>query len=217
MKEIDKYNWNSISGDKYWAIVDILNNPDASDLQKQAELIALIEDVDIDTILNMNMNDVAAKINKLVFLNKFELDKHYNPRKIKVGDVEYNVYPDLTNLNVAQFMDYQTFITKPFRESYDKILSIFIIPDGHNYNEGYDILDVQKMIRENMSWMNIQSLLNFIVVKYVKSYMRIQAYLTKQIRKEKNQIKRDTLMKKLEMMIQAKNQLVNLACSASCA
>lgn len=122
MKEIDKYNWNSISGDKYWEIVDILNNPDASDMQKQAELIALIEDVDIDTILNMNMNDVAVKINKLVFLNKFELDKHYNPRKIKVGDIEYNVYPDLTNLNVAQFMDYQTFITKPFRESYDKIL-----------------------------------------------------------------------------------------------
>ena len=29
MKEIDKYNWNSISGDKYWEIVDILNNPDA--------------------------------------------------------------------------------------------------------------------------------------------------------------------------------------------
>lgn len=217
MKEIDKYNWNSISGDKYWGIVDILNNPDASDMQKQAELIALIEDVDIDTILNMNMNDVAAKINKLVFLNKFELDKHYNPRKIKVGDIEYNVYPDLTNLNVAQFMDYQTFITKPFRESYDKILSIFIIPAGHNYNEGYDILDVQKMIRENMSWMNIQSLLNFILVKYVKSYMRIQAYLTKQIRKEKNHQKRDTLMRKLETMIQAKNQLVNLACSASCA
>ena len=217
MKEIDKYNWNSISGDKYWSIVDILNNPDASDIQKQAELIALIEDVDIDTILNMNMNDVAAKINKLVFLNKFELDKHYNPRKIKVGDMEYNVYPDLTNLNVAQFMDYQTFITRPFRESYDKILSIFIIPTGHNYNEGYDILDVQKMIRENMSWVNIQSLLNFILVKYVKSYVRIQAYLTKQIRKEKNPQKKDTLMKKLELMIQAKNQLVNLACSASCA
>ena len=217
MKEIDKYNWNSISGDKYWEIVDILNNPDASDMQKQAELIALIEDVDIDTILNMNMNDVAAKINKLEFLNKFELDKHYNPRKIKIGDIEYNVYPDLTNLNVAQFMDYQTFITKPFRESYDKILSIFIIPVGHNYNEGYDILDVQKMIRENMSWVNIQSLLNFILVKYVKSYMRIQAYLTKRIRKEKNPVKKDTLMKKLETMIQAKNQLVNLACSASCA
>ena len=216
IKEVNKYSWNHITGEQYWEIFDILNS-EASDMQKQAELIALIEDVDIDTILNMNMNDVAAKINKLVFLNKFELDKHYNPRKIKVGDVEYNVYPDLTNLNVAQFMDYQTFITKPFRESYDKILSIFIIPTGHNYNEGYDILDVQKMIRENMSWVNIQSLLNFILVKYVKSYMRIQAYLTKKIRKEKDQIKRDTLMRKLETMIQAKNQLVNLACSASCA
>ena len=126
------------------------------------------------------------------------------------------LWKQLKKILDSKKVDYQTFITKPFRESYDKILSIFIIPAGHNYNEGYDILDVQKMIRENMSWVNIQSLLNFIVVKYVKSYMRIQAYLTKQIRKEKNQIKRDTLMKKLETMIQAKNQLVNLACSASC-
>lgn len=215
-KEINKYSWNHITGEQYWEIFDILNS-EASDLQKQAELIALIEGKPVDEILSLDMSSAAELINKLVFLNKFELDKHYNPRKIKVGDIEYNVYPDLTNLNVAQFMDYQTFITKPFRESYDKILSIFIIPAGHNYNEGYDILDVQKMIRENMSWVNIQSLLNFILVKYVKSYMRIQAYLTKQIRKEKNPEKRDTLMRKLETMIQAKKQLVNLACSASCA
>ena len=127
------------------------------------------------------------------------------------------LWKQLKKILDSKKVDYQTFITKPFRESYDKILSIFIIPAGHNYNEGYDILDVQKMIRENMNWVNIQSLLNFILVKYVKSYMRIQAYLTKKIRKEKNQIKRDTLMKKLETMIQAKNQLVNLACSASCA
>ena len=214
VKEVDKYNWNSISGDKYWEIVDILNNPDASEMQKQAELIALIEDVDIDTILNMNMNDVAVKINKLEFLNKFEIDKHYKPRKIKVGDIEYNVYPDLTNLNVAQFMDYQTFITKPFRESYDKILSIFIIPAGHNYNEGYDILDVQKMIRENMSWVNIQSLLNFIVVKYVKSYMRIQAYLTKKVRKEKNPQKKMEMERNLNQLMKSLKILTSFRFSA---
>ena len=39
IKEINKYSWNHITGEQYWEIVDILNNPEASDLQKQAELI----------------------------------------------------------------------------------------------------------------------------------------------------------------------------------
>ena len=215
-KEINKYSWNHITGEQYWEIFDILNS-EASDLQKQAELIALIEGKSVDEILSLDMSSAAELINKLVFLNKFELSKRYHPSSIIIDNKKYNVYPNLANLNVAQFIDYQSFIAQPFRESYDKILSILLIPGGHNYNEGYDILDVQKMIRENMSWVNIQSLLNFILVKYVKSYMRIQAYLTKRIRKEKNPVKKDTLMKKLETMIQAKNQLVNLACSASCA
>ena len=214
MKEIDKYNWNSISGDKYWEIVDILNNPDASDMQKQAELIALIEDVDIDTILNMNMNDVAAKINKLEFLNKFELDKHYNPRKIKVGDIEYNVYPDLTNLNVAQFMDYQTFITKPFRESYDKILSIFLIPDGHEYNSGYDILEVQEVIRTKLSWLEIQNLLNFILVRYADSYIHSLAYLTKKVRKEKDPKKKMEMERNLNQLMESLKILTSFRFSA---
>lgn len=216
MKEIDKYNWNSISGDKYWEIVDILNNPDASEMQKQAELIALIEDKSVDEILSLDMSSAAELINKLEFLNKFELSKRYHPSSIIIDNKKYNVYPNLANLNVAQFIDYQSFIAQPFRESYDKILSIFLIPDGHEYNSGYDILEVQEVIRTKLSWLEIQNLLNFILVKYVKSYMRIQAYLTKKVRKEKDPQKKDTLMKKLETMIQAKNQLVNLACSASC-
>lgn len=214
MKEIDKYNWNSISGDKYWEIVDILNNPDASDLQKQAELIALIEDVDIDTILNMNMNDVAVKINKLVFLNKFELDKHYNPRKIKIGDIEYNVYPDLANLNVAQFIDYQSFISQPFRESYDKILSIFIIPDGHEYNNGYDILEVQEAIRTKLSWLEIQNLLNFILVKYADSYIHSLTSLTKMVRKEKNPKKKMEMERNLNQLMKSLKILTSFRFSA---
>ena len=152
IKEVNKYSWNHITGEQYWEIFDILNS-EASDLQKQAELIALIEGKSVDEILSLDMSAAAELINKLEFLNKFELSKRYHPSSIIIDNKKYNVYPNLANLNVAQFIDYQSFIAQPFRESYDKILSIFLIPDGHEYNSGYDILEVQEVIRTKLSWL----------------------------------------------------------------
>lgn len=202
MKEINKYSWSYITGDQYWDIFDILNS-DASDLQKQAELIALIEGKEVEEILSLDMTTAAELINKLVFLNKFELSKRYHPSSITIGDKKYNVYPNLSNLNVAQFIDYQSFISKPFRESYDKILSIFLIPAGCEYNNGYDIIEVQEMIRTKLSWLEIQNLLNFILVKYADSYNHSLAYLTKRVQKEKDPQKKMEMERNLNQLMES--------------
>ena len=213
IKEINKYSWNHITGEQYWEIFDILNS-EASDLQKQAELIALIEGKSVDEILSLDMSAAAELINKLEFLNKFELSKRYHPSSIIIDNKKYNVYTNLANLNVAQFIDYQSFISQPFRDSYDKILSIFLIPDGHEYNSGYNILEVQEVIRTKLSWFEIQNLLNFILVKYVKSYMRIQAYLTKKVRKEKNPQKKLEMERNLNQLMESLKILTSFRFSA---
>ena len=213
IKEINKYSWNHITGEQYWEIFDILNS-EASDLQKQAELIALIEDKSVDEILSLDMSSAAELINKLEFLNKFELSKRYHPSSIIIDNKKYNVYPNLANLNVAQFIDYQSFIAQPFRESYDKILSIFLIPDGHEYNSGYDILEVQKVIRTKLSWLEIQNLLNFILVRYVDSYNHSLAYLTKKVRKEKNPQKKMEMERNLNQLMKSLKILTSFRFSA---
>ena len=212
-KEINKYSWNHITGEQYWEIFDILNS-EASDLQKQAELIALIEGKSVDEILSLDMSAAAELINKLVFLNKFELSKRYHPSSIIIDNKKYNVYPNLANLNVAQFIDYQSFIAQPFRESYDKILSIFLIPDGHEYNSGYDILEVQEVIRTKLSWLEIQNLLNFILVRYADSYNRSLAYLTKKVRKEKNPQKKMEMERNLNQLMESLKILTSFRFSA---
>ena len=212
-KEINKYSWNHITGEQYWEIFDILNS-EASDLQKQAELIALIEDKSVDEILSLDMSSAAELINKLEFLNKFELSKRYHPSSIIIDNKKYNVYTNLANLNVAQFIDYQSFIAQPFRESYDKILSIFLIPDGHEYNSGYDILEVQKVIRTKLSWLEIQNLLNFILVRYVDSYNHSLAYLTKKVRKEKNPQKKMEMERNLNQLMKSLKILTSFRFSA---
>ena len=212
-KEINKYSWNHITGEQYWEIFDILNS-EASDLQKQAELIALIEDKSVDEILSLDMSSAAELINKLEFLNKFELSKRYHPSSIIIDNKKYNVYTNLANLNVAQFIDYQSFVAQPFRESYDKILSIFLIPDGHEYNSGYDILEVQKVIRTKLSWLEIQNLLNFILVRYVDSYNHSLAYLTKKVRKEKNPQKKMEMERNLNQLMKSLKILTSFRFSA---
>lgn len=213
IKEINKYSWNHITGEQYWEIFDILNS-EASDLQKQAELIALIEGKSVDEILSLDMSSAAELINKLEFLNKFELSKRYHPSSIIIDNKKYNVYPNLANLNVAQFIDYQSFISQPFRESYDKILSIFIIPDGHEYNSGYDILEVQEAIRTKLSWLEIQNLLNFILVKYADSYIHSLTSLTKKVRKEKDPKKKMEMERNLNQLMKSLKILTSFHFSA---
>ena len=213
IKEINKYSWNHITGEQYWEIFDILNSG-ASDLQKQAELIALIEGKSVDEILSLDMSSAAELINKLEFLNKFELSKRYHPSSIIIDNKKYNVYTNLANLNVAQFIDYQSFIAQPFRDSYDKILSIFLIPDGHEYNSGYDILEVQEVIRTKLSWLEIQNLLNFILVRYVDSYNHSLAYLTKKVRKEKNPQKKLEMERNLNQLLKSLKILTSFRFSA---
>ena len=213
IKEINKYSWNHITGEQYWEIFDILNS-EASDLQKQAELIALIEGKSVDEILSLDMSSAAELINKLEFLNKFELSKRYHPSSIIIDNKKYNVYPNLANLNVAQFIDYQSFIAQPFRESYDKILSIFLIPDGHEYNSGYDILEVQEAIRTKLSWLEIQNLLNFILVKYADSYVHSLTSLTKKVRKEKDPTKKMEMERNLNQLMKSLKILTSFRFSA---
>ena len=147
-KEVNKYDWYSISGEKYWKIIDILQSED-DDITKQAELIATIEGISVDEVLNMPIQESAKKVKSLAFLNEFPM-KEYRSLKTQVMDGKtYDVITDMSKLTTAAFIDYQTYTKLSFRDAYDKILSCFIIPAGFTYNDGYDVAEVQQIIREN--------------------------------------------------------------------
>lgn len=191
------YSWDHINSEKYWEICDILNDPDDNDMDKSAKLCCVIEGMDLDDFYNLPINDATENINKLSFLNNFSLIKHYTPKNLVIDGQKYNVMSDMSKLNVSQFIDYENFIQQPFRDNYDKILSIFIIPENYKYNDGYDISKVQEMIREKITFREVQSLANFILVKFLKYFLNSLRYLTCQIKKMKGEEK-----VKMEKMIE---------------
>ena len=103
-KEVNKYDWYSISGEKYWQIIDILQS-DEDDITKQAELIATIEDISVDEVLNMPIQESAQKVKSLAFLNEFPMKEYRSLKTQVMGGKTYDVITDMSKLTTAAFID----------------------------------------------------------------------------------------------------------------
>lgn len=59
---------------------------------------------------------------------------------------------DIKDLTTGQYIDYQTYMqdNEDFK-NLAKVLSVFIVPKGKTYNEGYDVEDVIRELDEHLS------------------------------------------------------------------
>lgn len=212
-KETDTFNWDSITIEKYYELQDILNDEVDDDITKNVKMVALITDKDESEIWNMDLTEASEYISKLTFLNKFDIPDHPN-MKFNLPGYQLKVVKDVTKINVAQYVDFQNFIKMPLREGMEKILSIFLIPEGCKYNEGYDIIDLQKVIRENMSFRVAEGLLSFFIEKYGKLLIHSLVYCRRQVKKTKDPEMMEKLMKTEE---ETKKKLEDLIHLTGCA
>lgn len=208
-KENNPFDWENISIDKYYDIKDILDDETDDDITKNVKLVAVMMDKDEQEVWDMDMAQAGDYISRLQFLNKFELPKHPN-MNIKLPGYDLTVIKDLTKITVAQYVDFQNFIKLPMREGMEKILSIFLIPDGYKYNDGYDIVDLQKVIRENLSFRVAEGLLGFFMEKYGKSLIHSLVYCRRQIKKTKDKEMMESLEKKEKEIQKKLDSLIHL-------
>ena len=177
-------------------------------------MVALITDKDESEIWNMDLTEAGEYISKLIFLNKFDIPDHPN-MKFNLPGYQLKVMKDVTKINVAQYVDFQNFVKMPLREGMEKILSIFLIPEGCKYNEGYDIIDLQKVIRENMSFRVAEGLLSFFLNRYGRSLVHSLTYCKRQMKKMKNPEMMEKLEKTQKEIIQRLDSLMHLTGSIS--
>ena len=211
-KEKNPFDWENISIDKYYEIKDILDDETDDDITKNVKMVAVITDKDEDEVWNMDMAEAGEYISRLQFLNKFELPDNPN-MKFNLPGYQLKVMKDVSKISVAQYVDFQNFVKLPLREGMEKILSIFLIPEGCKYNDGYDIIDLQKEIRENLSFRVAEGLLSFFMEKYGTLLIHSLVYCRKQVKKTKNPEMMEKL-EKTEKEIQQK--LDSLICLIGC-
>lgn len=208
-KEKNPFDWENITIEKYYEIKDILDDEEDDDITKNVKMVAVITDKDEDEVWSMDMAEAGEYISRLQFLNKFELPDNPN-MKFNLPGYQLKVMKDVSKISVAQYVDFQNFVKLPLREGMEKILSIFLIPEGCKYNEGYDIIDLQKVIRENISFRVAEGLLSFFIEKYGELLIHSLVYCRKQVKKTKDKEMMEKF-KKTEKEIQQKlDSLIHL-------
>ena len=208
-KEKNPFDWENITIEKYYEIKDILDDETDDDITKNVKLVSVITDKDEDEVWNMDMAEAGEYISKLTFLNKFDIPDNPN-MKFNLPGYQLKVMKDVTKINVAQYVDFQNFVKMPLREGMEKILSIFLIPDGCKYNEGYDIIDLQKVIRENISFRVAEGLLSFFLQEYGRLLIHSLTYCRRQVKKTKDPQLMEKLMKTEEETKKKLEDLIHL-------
>ena len=129
--------WNDI---KYRTLLDIR---EAANIEDENERVyAIMEAVFGEDVLDLPLKDFNEKCKELQFLQK-EIPNDLHVKDIKVNGREYYFDGLLGKITTAQYIDFQNYQKNNDEQ---KSFSVFIIPKGHKYNDGYDMDQVFKDI-----------------------------------------------------------------------
>ena len=156
-------SWEKLTIGKYQELTAILNKG-GEEIEMKTEIISLLTDMDIDDVYDLPLPTYHRLLQSIGFLFE-EIPHRQVLRKYNLGGIEFEVLMSIEKMTAGQFIDYQTFIKDP-QKYLVELLSIFFIPKGHKYNDGYDMVEVQKAIRENLSIVDGHSLAAFFLLWY---------------------------------------------------
>ena len=125
--------WNVIT---YRQLLDIR---EAANIEDENERVyAIMEAVFGEDVLDLPLKDFNEKCKELQFLQK-EIPNDLHVKDIKVNGREYYFDGLLGKITTAQYIDFQNYQKNNDEQ---KVFSVFIIPKGHKYNDGYDMEQV---------------------------------------------------------------------------
>ena len=166
----------------------------------QAEWLAIYADTDVDSIMNYPVTKYHKLLERFYadYFTDFSKAEPAIKDKYTAGDMVLVPMLDFTQITVAQMMDFSVLSTDPI-ENIEKLLAIFLIPKGKKYNDGYDLMEVQKAILK-MPFNELSPLLAFFLKWFPGCRNHIQISCLEEVRKQTKKIM------KLEKRIQRKQK-----------
>ena len=192
-------NYNDLTVGKYQEIMVVLNGKVVDEYATNIQLVSILSDMSEDDVLNLGLSEYKVLNQKLSFL-LVEPPKRMIANMYKIGGFELETMLDVRKMTVAQYVDYQTFV-KDVDKYLIEMLSVFLVPKGMKYNEGYDIVEVQRAIRDNLSIVDAMSLSAFFLLWSQSLIKATLTYLTKQMKKMKRTMKKPMEIQKMEEAI----------------
>lgn len=194
MDIIDSYNRLPIG--KYQEILEVTHNESLEEIDKQTQILSILTGVAEEEILHLPIGEYKELVAKAAFLEPENITYHQVPKKYILGGMELYPVRDFRRLETAQYIDFQTY-AQDLDKYLVEYLSVILVPKGHRYNEGYDIIEVQKAIREEMPISDGVSLVAFFLTLFRKSIASSLNYSRKEAQGIKDRKKREKVMEEI--------------------
>lgn len=185
MKIIDSYDTLPLG--IYLDIMALCEDAAMEEDDRQLQIISLLTGETEDTLLKLPILEFRELARKAQFLEVEAPRPAAMPAKLRLGDMTLIPTTKVTKLTTAQFVDYQTFAKEGHKRLVEQ-LSCFLIPQGCDYGEGYDMEEVHAAIREYLTVTQAQGLAAFFFGRwrrYVGSTLIYSAWKAKRIREPK--------------------------------
>ena len=134
--------WKDITLRQFNKIQDLLQEIDEYTTLNIIDILYGVDSADMPAMEVMNKYAHSLDFLMTTIPTNEKLKETYT-----INQREYNSNINLTQMTTAQFIDYQNY-SKENPVDISKCLSVFIIPAGHTYNDGYDLKRVQDDIKD---------------------------------------------------------------------
>lgn len=190
---------------KYLEIADLMKQEGLTDIERQTELLAILNDTTADAILDLPLADYHALAYQSKFLESdppkakgTRVAKSYRLAYYDDGGerVEFELVPvlDIRKLTAAQYIDFQTFTKMDGKLA--EVLSCLLVPKGRRYCEDYDPVEVQRAINASLSVADALELFAFFLRKLessIRAMLICSKLLLKRMPEEMTEERRATL------------------------
>lgn len=129
-------DYRNIQLRKYYELKKVIES-DMDDIDMQVNIIALLNDMEVNDVYNLPLDDYAEKVGEIMFLSEPPKPRRIKIRtsEIKINGKKYTLLTKPEKMTAGQYIDYQTCLKNKL--GFEYILSCLLIPDGKKYGE-YD-------------------------------------------------------------------------------
>ena len=187
-------NYRDLPYGKYEEIVRLCET-EMTDVDRKVAVISVLTGKTEDEVLKLPL-DVFTRYSAATRFLEAECPENLIPavaRSYPVGGFVLVPVADMRKVTAAQYIDFQTFAEDRDHRAVE-MLSCFLIPRGCDYNDGYDVLDVHRAIRDGMSVATVLSLLAFFFKSWVESIKAIRTSLKREARRIRNPERRAAML-----------------------
>lgn len=165
------------------------------EIQRIVGFVALFNNMTEDDVLAMPLDEFKERMKELAWMNvppEIEQPKE----EYTINGKQYVLTMNFHKLTTAQYIDFQSY-TKS--EDYSQMLSVFLIPKGKKYGEGYDVFETQQDLKQ-MPVGEVLGLMGFFIVLYRSWSRALLMYSSRILRKAAKREKSQELMETVTKM-----------------